>query len=107
MTIETKHRKIANGYKLEYSELNDRRHELETKANGHQIPVVWDRAVDYNIFDNYQCDFQLNGNTDDILSAFFSDAYACFDRKSDIDCVFTDFSKAYDSLTGKMTCYVN
>jgi len=52
MTIETKHRKIANGYKLEYSELNDRRHELETKANGHQIPVVWDRAVDYNIFDN-------------------------------------------------------
>ena len=51
MSIETKHRKINAGYKLEETELNDRRHELETKANGHQVPVVWDSAIDYNVFD--------------------------------------------------------
>jgi len=51
MSIETRHRKIIDGYKLEETELNIRRHELETKANGHQIPVVWDSAIDYNVFD--------------------------------------------------------
>ena len=51
MSIETKHRKIIDGYKLEETELNTRRHELETKANGHQVPVVWDSAIDYNVFD--------------------------------------------------------
>lgn len=52
MGITTQHRNIVDGYKLEYGELNDKRHELETKANGHQVPVVWDKAIDYNIFDN-------------------------------------------------------
>ena len=51
MSIETKHRKIIDGYKLEETELNVRRHDLETKANGHQVPVVWDSAVDYNVLD--------------------------------------------------------
>ena len=49
--IKTEHRQINDGYKLKESHLNDRRHELETKANGHQVPVVWDSAVDYNVFD--------------------------------------------------------
>jgi 4-aminobutyrate aminotransferase/(S)-3-amino-2-methylpropionate transaminase len=49
--IKTEHRRINDGYKLKESHLNDRRHELETKANGHQVPVVWDSAVDYNVFD--------------------------------------------------------
>ena len=34
--IKTEHRQINDGYKLKESHLNDRRHELETKANGHQ-----------------------------------------------------------------------
>jgi|TARA_R100000995_G_scaffold83921_1_gene61108 4-aminobutyrate aminotransferase/(S)-3-amino-2-methylpropionate transaminase len=49
--IKTEHRRINDGYKLKETHLNDRRHELETKANGHQVPVVWDSAVDYNVFD--------------------------------------------------------
>jgi 4-aminobutyrate aminotransferase/(S)-3-amino-2-methylpropionate transaminase len=49
--IKTEHRQINDGYKLKESHLSDRRHELETKANGHQVPVVWDSAVDYNVFD--------------------------------------------------------
>ena len=51
MSIQTKHRKIIDGYKLEETEFNVRRHDLETKANGHQVPVVWDSAVDYNVLD--------------------------------------------------------
>jgi len=49
--IKTNHREINDGYELKEGPLNDRRHEVETKANGHQVPVVWDSAVDYNIFD--------------------------------------------------------
>ncbi len=52
MTIETKHRKIIKGYKLKEDDLNVRRHAVETKANGHQVPVVWESAVDYNVFDD-------------------------------------------------------
>ena len=51
-----------------------------------------------HIFNNKQCGFQINRCTDDILSAFMTDAYTCLDYNSDLDCVFTDFSKAYDSI---------
>ena len=50
------------------------------------------------IFNNNQCGFQINRCTDDILSTFLNDAYSCLDYNSDMDCVFTDFSKAYDSI---------
>ena len=51
-----------------------------------------------NIFENNQCGFQINRCTDDVLSVFLNDAYSSLDKNSDIDCVFTDFSKAYDSI---------
>ena len=52
----------------------------------------------HNVFNNNQCGFQINRCTDDILSTFMNDAYTCLDYNSDMDCVFTDFSKAYDSI---------
>ena len=55
-------------------------------------------CINQNIFDNNQCGFQINRCTDDILSTFLNDVYTSLDNKSDTDCIFTDFSKAYDSI---------
>ena len=49
--IKTNHRSINKNYKLKQNKLNDTRHTTETKANGHQVPVVWDRAQDYSVYD--------------------------------------------------------
>ena len=49
--VKTNHRSINDGYSLKQNKLHDRRHSTETEANGHQVPVVWDRAYDYNVFD--------------------------------------------------------
>lgn len=50
--IKTKHRNIIDGYELEYGTLNTKRYELESRANKHQQPVVWDKAKDFYVFDN-------------------------------------------------------
>ena len=55
-------------------------------------------CVQNQIFNNLQRGFQINRNTEDILTAFLNDAHTCRDTKSDFDCTFTDFSKAYDSI---------
>ena len=55
-------------------------------------------CIQHKIFNNNQCGFQINRCTDDILSVFLDDVYKAFDKKTDVDCVFTDFSKAYDSI---------
>ena len=55
-------------------------------------------CVEHKIFKNNQCGFQINRNTEDILSIFINDAYSAIDQKTDTDCIFTDFSKAYDSI---------
>ena len=55
-------------------------------------------CVEEKFFDNNQCGFQINRCTNDILATFLNDAYTCLDLNSDLDCVFTDFSKAYDSI---------
>ena len=49
--VKTNHRSINDGYSLKKNKLHDKRHSTETEANGHQVPVVWDRAYDYNVFD--------------------------------------------------------
>ena len=49
-------------------------------------------------FDNNQCGFQLNRSTDDTLSMFLNDCYSAINKNTFTDCVFTDFSKAYDSI---------
>ena len=55
-------------------------------------------CVQHQIFKNNQCGFQINRNTEDVLSNFINDAYTAIDKKTDMDCIFTDFSKAYDSV---------
>lgn len=50
--IKTTHRTIKNNYKLKKSKLDNDRHATETKANGHQVPVIWNKALDYNVFDD-------------------------------------------------------
>ena len=49
--VKTNHRSINDGYSLKQNKLHDKRYSTETEANGHQVPVVWDRAYDYNVFD--------------------------------------------------------
>ncbi len=55
----------------------------------------------YKIFNNYQCGFQINKQCQDMLNIFLTDAYKCMDIKTDMDCIFTDFSKAYDTIWHK------
>ena len=50
------------------------------------------------IFSSNQCGSQINRCTDDISSIFITDVYKAFNNKTDIDCAFTDFCKAYDSI---------
>ena len=55
-------------------------------------------CIKNKIFSNSQCGFQLNRSTEDLLTSSLNDAYTCMDTKSDLDIIFTDFSKAYDSV---------
>ena len=55
-------------------------------------------CINHKIFDNLQCGFQINRNTEDILTSFITDASHNIDKHSEMDCIFTDFSKAYDSV---------
>ena len=55
-------------------------------------------CVKNKTFNNNQCGFQINRATDDILSTFLYDGYSAINKKTSIDCIFTDFSKAYDSV---------
>ncbi|MCP4142111.1 MAG: reverse transcriptase family protein, partial [Chloroflexi bacterium] len=58
-------------------------------------------CINHGIFDNNQCGFQLNRSTQDMLSIFLTDAYKSLDMHTDMDCIFTDFSKAYDTIWHK------
>ena len=55
-------------------------------------------CIKNQVFNNLQCGFQINRNTEDILTDFITDAYNTIDINSEMDCIFTDFSKAYDSV---------
>ncbi|MCP4990178.1 MAG: reverse transcriptase family protein, partial [Colwellia sp.] len=55
-------------------------------------------CIKNKIFDNMQCGFQLNRNCDDVLTGFLTDVQTSIDFLSETDVVFTDFSKAYDSV---------
>ena len=55
-------------------------------------------CIEHKIFNNNQCGFQINRSTDDILSTFLNDAYTTLNKKTSMHCIFTDFSKAYDSI---------
>ncbi|MCP5015052.1 MAG: hypothetical protein GY938_07170, partial [Ketobacter sp.] len=46
----------------------------------------------------HQCGFQINRNCDDVLTTFITDIQTSFDMLSDTDVVFTDYSKAYDTV---------
>ena len=49
--INSKHRKIVDGFELKETELNTKRHEYEPRANKHQMPVIWDKAEDFYVLD--------------------------------------------------------
>ena len=51
-------------------------------------------CVKNQTFKNNQCGFQMNRCTDDMLSIFLTDGYTAIQNNTDLDCVFTDFSKA-------------
>ena len=55
-------------------------------------------CVNNKIFNNNQCGFQTNRSTEDILSTFLNDAYNSLNKNTNMHCIFTDFSKAYDSI---------
>ena len=55
-------------------------------------------CIENKIFDNNQCGFQINRSTDDILTTFLNDGYKAINNNTFMDCIFTDFSKAYDSV---------
>ena len=55
-------------------------------------------CIKNKIFNNNQCGFQINRSTDDILSTFLNDAHDALNKNTSIDVIFTDFSKAYDSI---------
>ena len=55
-------------------------------------------CINNKIFNNNQCGFQINRSTDDILTSFLMDGYTALNKNSIMDCIFTDFSKAYDSI---------
>ena len=55
-------------------------------------------CIENKIFNNNQCGFQINRSTDDILTTFLNDAYTSINNKNTMYCIFTDFSKAYDSI---------
>ena len=55
-------------------------------------------CIKNKIFNNFQCGFQLNRCCDDVLTTFVSDIQCASDMITDIDVVFTDFSKAYDRV---------
>ena len=55
-------------------------------------------CVKHKTFNDNQCGFQINRSTDEILTTFFQDCHNALKMKTSIDCIFTDFSKAYDSI---------
>ena len=55
-------------------------------------------CIKNKIFKNNQCGFQINRATEDILTTFLIDSYPAINTNTSIDCIFTDFSKAYDSI---------
>ena len=55
-------------------------------------------CVENKIFNNNQCGYQINRSTEDILTTFLSDGYQAINMRSHMDCIFTDFSKAHDSV---------
>ena len=55
-------------------------------------------CVKNQIFSNDKCGFQIDRSTADVLTDFPNDAYTTIDQNSVLDCAFTDFSKAYDSV---------
>ena len=50
--INSKHRTIIDGFELKETELNIKRHEYESCANKHQVPVVWNSAEDFYVLDD-------------------------------------------------------
>ena len=62
-------------------------------------------CIKNKIFNNNQCGFQINRSTNDILSTFLKDAYDALNKNTFINCVFTDFSKAYDLYMAQRLIY--
>ena len=55
-------------------------------------------CIKNKIFNDNHCGFQINRSTNDVLSTFLLDNYETINQNSYTNCVFTDFSKAYDSI---------
>ncbi len=49
--VYTKNRFIKNNYTLSHGKLTENRHNNEPLALGDQVPVVWHKAKDFNIYD--------------------------------------------------------
>ena len=49
--IKTKNRLIKDDFKLEYTNLTMKKRKYESIALSDQMPVVWHRAKDFNVFD--------------------------------------------------------
>ena len=49
--IKTKNRLIKKDFKLDYTDLTDKKRKYESIALGDQMPVVWHRAKDFNVYD--------------------------------------------------------
>ena len=51
MKIKTKNRKISKSFVLKGTDLTEKKQAYESVALSNQLPIVWDRAKDFHIFD--------------------------------------------------------
>ena len=49
--VHTENRLIKEDFELSYGDLTEIRHKYEPLALGDQVPVVWHKAKDFNIYD--------------------------------------------------------
>ena len=51
MMIKTKNRSISSSFRIGITRLTGRKKKTEPLSLGEQIPIVWDKAVDFSVFD--------------------------------------------------------
>jgi 4-aminobutyrate aminotransferase / (S)-3-amino-2-methylpropionate transaminase / 5-aminovalerate transaminase len=50
--VETKHRKVSDDFSLQDTFLTKKKQDYESIALGDQLPIIWDRAKDFYVYDN-------------------------------------------------------
>jgi len=51
MMIKTKNRSISSSFRIADTRLTSKREKTEPLSLGEQIPIIWDKAIDFNVFD--------------------------------------------------------